>query len=277
MRRITIWQLRKMWLRKRKREGEVPFVYMYIFTRLRHGTAFYGRKIHYNLEKKDSATSLKTPSGSEATTGASVRNFATEVCLILTRAPPVLFLSTIYYLHPHTVLPIFGSALLFPSYQTLPVVKTVFVTLQRPHAPRRPAVSVRLLHAEHAPVPCDAHDPRPGASLSLERNVLARVQPVAIVPRLKVGGEALAAELGVRGFEARQDAREQRLEVQRRGALAEHVRDGSRGARVHGVDADAQDDLVAAVVVAALGENAPDFDVGFLRRRLAWVQRILKR
>lgn len=78
------------------------------------------------------------------------------------------------------------------------------------------------------------------------------MQPVPVVPGLEVGREPLAEELLVHGLEARQDARQERLEAERRGRLRQKVRDGDGGARVDGVEADAEDDLVGAVGVDAL-------------------------
>lgn len=87
------------------------------------------------------------------------------------------------------------------------------------------------------------------------------MEPVPVVPGLEVGGEALAEELLVHGLEARQDPREERLEAEGRGGRGEEVGDGDGGARVDGVEADAEDDLVCAVGVDALGEDTSDFAV----------------
>lgn len=88
---------------------------------------------------------------------------------------------------------------------------------------------------------------------------------MAVVPRLQVLGEALAPELLVHGLEPRDDAGEEGLDVEGRGGgsgLREQVGERGRRARVGCVDADAEDDLVGAVEVAALGEDAADLDVG---------------
>lgn len=91
------------------------------------------------------------------------------------------------------------------------------------------------------------------------------MKPVAVVPRLEVLGEALAAELLVYGLQTGEDAGEEGLYVERCDILWEQVRERGCRTGIGGVDADAEDDLVCAVEVAALGEDAADFDVGLGR------------
>lgn len=152
-------------------------------------------------------------------------------------------------------------SLFLPADQALPKVEAILVALQCPHPAGAPALGVRLLDAQHAPVGGDVDNAAAGAGLGLEGDGLARVEPVAVVAALEVAGEAAAAELGVDGLEARQDAGEEHLEAQRRGVRGQQVGQGGGRARVGGVDADAEDDLVRAVTVAALREQAANFDV----------------
>lgn len=148
-----------------------------------------------------------------------------------------------------------------PPHQPLPIIKTILITLQRPDLARRPPHGIHLLGPQHAPVARDAQHAGPDAALGLERDGLARVQPVPVVPGLEVGREPFAEELLVHGLEARQDPRQERLEAERRGRRRQEVRDGDCGARVDGVEADAEDDLVGAVGVDALREDAADLAV----------------
>lgn len=92
------------------------------------------------------------------------------------------------------------------------------------------------------------------------------MQPVAIVPPLEVAREPRAEELGVQGLEAREHAREQALDLEGREVLVaadkgEEGVEAGGGAAVVGVDADAEDDLVVAGRVGAVGEDAADLDV----------------
>ena len=168
------------------------------------------------------------------------------------------------------------DSLLLPPDQALPEIEAILVALQAPDLASAPALRVRLLDAQHPPVAGDAQHAGPDAALGLERDGLPRVQPVAVVALLQVVGEAPAPELRVHSFEAREDAREQGLEAQRRRVGGEQVRDGCRRAGVDGVDADTQNDLVGAVAVAALREDAADLDVLLGGGGLGRVEGILK-
>ena len=87
------------------------------------------------------------------------------------------------------------------------------------------------------------------------------MQPVAIIPPLQALGEAPTAKLRVERLQTRQNSGKQGFYTERRRIRRQEVGNGCRGAGVDGVDADAEDDLVRAVAVAALGEDAADFDI----------------
>lgn len=77
-------------------------------------------------------------------------------------------------------------------------------------------------------------------------------------------------EVPVRSFETGEHAREERLDADGRCAGGYEIGQGGGGTRVDGVETDAEDDLVGAVGVAALGEDAADLDIGCL----VWLRRV---
>lgn len=176
---------------------------------------------------------------------------------------------------PLPVLPVLTCTLFdsscFPTDKSLPIVEAILITLKAPYLAVPPSFKIRLLNTQHPPVASDAQDSGFDTTLGLQRDSLTRVQPVAVVPCLEVLREALAAELLVYGLQTGEDAGEKGLYVERRDVLWKQVR--QRGCRtgIGSVDTDAEDNLVCAVEVAALGEDAADFDVGLGR---CWFCRI---
>lgn len=88
----------------------------------------------------------------------------------------------------------------FPTDQSLPIVEAILITLEAPYLAVPPSFRIRLFNTQHPPVASDAQDSRLDTTLGLQRDGLTRVQPVAVVPRLEVLGEALTTELLVYGL-----------------------------------------------------------------------------
>lgn len=109
----------------------------------------------------------------------------------------------------------------FPTDKSLPVVEAILITLKAPYLAVPPSFSISLLNTQHPPVASDAQDSRLDTTLGFQRDGLARVQPVAVVPRLEVLGESLTTELLVYSLQTGEDAGEKGLYVERRDVLRE--------------------------------------------------------
>lgn len=95
------------------------------------------------------------------------------------------------------------------------------------------------------------------------------MQPVLVICPFQLAREPVAAEDVVEGFETGEDARHEAFDVEGLGLLFVVVEKREEGVvkaggwtGVVGVDANAEDDLVVASRVGAVGEDAGDFDVG---------------
>lgn len=65
--------------------------------------------------------------------------------------------------------------------QPLEKVKTVTITLQLPHLPRRPILPPQLLCPQQSPIPRNPQYPRPRTTFHLQRHNLLIMQPMLVV------------------------------------------------------------------------------------------------
>lgn len=152
--------------------------------------------------------------------------------------------------------------------QPLKEIKTITITLQRPHLPRPPILPPQLLRHQQPPIPGDPLHPRPHPALLLQRHNLVLMQPVPVIRLLQPLAPALPAELAIQRLKPRQDAREQPLRAKRRQPLCARQRIQRRRRRGVGhIDAHARHERVLGALVARIDEDAADLgEVGRILR-----------
>ena len=116
-----------------------------------------------------------------------------------------------------------------PLNQPSKEIKTITITLQLPHSPRRPIIPPQLLRQQQPIIPRDPLNPRPNTPFLLQRNHLVQMQPVVVVHLLEGLVEARAQEPRIQVLVGGDDAREELLQRDRGEFFVWEEAEGERG------------------------------------------------